>query len=84
LLEEHPGEIITLTRIFMIFASVMLIFAVLPLYASEKMPFEDSDSIETIQQKILQNVYNFTVKPNSIFNLPPEGKINSLKEGCPR
>jgi hypothetical protein len=38
LLEEHPGEIITLTKIFMIFASVMLFYAVLPLYAFEKMP----------------------------------------------
>ncbi len=67
----------------MIIASVMLFFPVLPLFASDKLLFEDSDSIETIQQKIIHNGYNFSVKPNSIFNLPTEDKKKLFKRRLP-
>lgn len=38
--------------------------------AADKVPFTDTDTLATIQQKIEQNGYAFTVKPTWVHNLP--------------
>ncbi|HNX98032.1 MAG TPA: hypothetical protein PKK12_10160, partial [Candidatus Aminicenantes bacterium] len=45
---------------------------------NERIPFQEDDTLEEIQQKIENNGYGFTVGHNWVFDLPPAERARLL------